>query len=146
VIREYSIIKARLTPDVLGHEGAKMDKIIESIDQEKRRLESEMERELRAITDFPARPDTAIVNQTLQSSEGTLKTNNDELKAMLRNFFDENEADKQTILVEKLRLLEKENSTLQAELDALKQFHESREQDFRSEKSHNQVLIKSLNE
>lgn len=53
VIKEYSICKARLSIDNLGHESQKMDHILEQIDQEKRKLEAEMERELTMICQTP---------------------------------------------------------------------------------------------
>jgi hypothetical protein len=95
-----------------------------------------MERDLIAITDIPNRPESVLsLNQ--QQSEAATKTSNEEVKSMLRQFFEENRAEHQNLLIDKLRLLEKENSTFQEELDALKQFHESREQDIKNERVHN---------
>lgn len=53
IVKEYNIVKGRLSAEVSSHDAAKIDKVIDAIDQEKRRLESELERELFVICEQP---------------------------------------------------------------------------------------------
>jgi hypothetical protein len=54
---------------------------------------------------------------------------------MVVKFIEESKKDQQQILVDKLRLLEKENISLYQELEAAKNFHESREQEMQNERA-----------
>ncbi len=91
----------------------------------------EMEKELYAICEPPVQ--TVVITQSVNHS--TDESQIEEIRHSLKQFFEESNRDHQQILVDKLRLLEKENQFCQEELKETKDLLETREQDMQAERN-----------
>lgn len=135
IVKEYNIVKGRLTTDVTSLNAAKVDKVLDGIEAERRRVENELERELFGICEQPTQQ--ALGTSVAPSDESFVE----EARQSLRQFFDESKENHANILIDKLRLLEKENQALKRELQSTQDLLEARERDMQAERDYSQVLV-----